>query len=135
MNIKRSLVKIERTRILELVTFKRTTLIGHYPNHHQDQKNQEHQIRHFYIFLCLSHVKGRLRSIFQVIFRVCTFGHFPGANPIHIRPHGFTQKLIEPIELGLFTSYLSTGGYSILKQKAFEGGKSRALICIIFQLH
>ena len=38
MNIKRALVKIERTRILELVTFKRTTLIGHYPNHHQDQK-------------------------------------------------------------------------------------------------
>ena len=26
------------------------------------------------------------------------------------------------------------GGYSIIKQKAIEGGKSRALICIIFQL-
>ena len=40
VNIKRALVKIEGTRILELVTFKRTTLIGHYPNQHHIQ----HQI-------------------------------------------------------------------------------------------
>ena len=39
-----------------------------------------------------------------------------------------------PVEKCLSSWEPNYGGYSIIKQKAFEGGKSRALICINFQL-
>ena len=46
--------------------------------------------------------------------------------------HGRVHKLFGTNSEGVF--FLNYGVYSIIKQKAFEGGKSHALICMNFQL-
>ena len=38
------------------------------------------------------------------------------------------------VEQMIFQPNINYGGYSIIKQKAFEGGILRALICMNFQL-